>query len=273
MFQTPILVSALVSAAQPGTTVTLGEAKGVATRELARRLLPRDLAARIVDGRVGRVWLPGQVYSARFNERPLKAGAMLCRQRVHAVRLSNPQAPGHPDDPAVVLNVGLLEARDGYMTTYPRRASAANCSQIKSLVFPTEESRDRTIGAIEKLTAAMAAARSRRALAFELHCTEDKGGDACLHPRTALANLPLQSLFGVSFDTESYVTDSVTRGADGKTSVRVRRMVPSPNGRRPTPTFEFGNSGSDGRSWRVTLIYENETLKRVAMRRSVIIYH
>ncbi len=273
MILTSFLMAALLAAAQPVTTLTLGDAKNMPAKELARRLLPPDVAPRIVEGGVDRVWLLGQVHSARFSERAIAAGAMLCRQRVHTVRLSNPGAAGHPDDPAVVLDVGPAEIRNGYATTFPQRAGAKSCAQIKSLVFPTEQSRERTIAAIEQLTTAMAAARSRHPLPFALDCKEDEGGDACLDARLALANLPLKSLFGVSFDTNSYVTDSIIPAADGKTMVRVRRMVPSPDGSPPTPTFEFGNSGPDGRSWRVTFIGENGTLKRVAMRRSVIIYH
>jgi hypothetical protein len=74
-------------------------------------------------------------------------------------------------------------------------------------------------------------------------------GEACADERTALANLPLDAMFGVALD---------------------RR--PRANGKRAVATIEFGRSGRDGESWRITLLGQDR-LDEVRMERRDILYH
>jgi len=197
---------------------------------------------RITGSSVRRQFLPGQVYRAVFEERAEPVSRYICRRRLHGVDLSNPTAPGHPDDPAVRLTMGNVSTGFGYRTAYPRRATHATCASDRGWITPYPHLVEPSLSALDQLTSAIGSAMRRGRLPFTITCQTEEGSDACADRRAALAALPLDVLMYVEFDNS-------------------------------VPTVAFGPSGDDGRSWRVTLIRAGGRLTEVRMRRSTIIYH
>lgn len=266
-----MLALLVVPEAVPPGSITVAEVTGTSMLQLAKRLLPAPLATRVIDGRVRRDWLPGQAYTAAFWEEARPAGPTMCQRRFHGLRLANAAAPGGDEDSSVALSVGTLESGTGFGTTYPRGADAATCRGVTAFATPTPAASGATIAAIDALTSAMRAASGPDPLPFELACTAEDGDDACAQPRIALADLPLDVLFGVSFNTGHYRT--VSENNESRPRVVVRQMVADPDGKPPKPTIEFGTSGKDGRSWRVELVSDQGRVVAIRMRRSTIIYH
>jgi hypothetical protein len=244
-------LTALAPAQSAAARVKVGEAKSGPIRPLAARLLPADVAGRIVGGEVKRQWLPGQVYRAIFWEKAESAGPSLCRRRFHGVDLANPAAPGHPDDPSVELRIGAVTSGLGYRTSYPRRASARSCAGDKGWIAPRPEHVEASLTALDRLVGAMRAASRRGPLSFTIACEEESGSKACADRRKTLANLPLDALFGVSFEAQR----------------------PAPTAGPSAATLQFGASPPDGKSWRVTLIGTDGRVSEVRMKRTTIIYH
>lgn len=269
---TPLILMMILAQTSQGP-LTVGEVKAKKAPALAAKLLPPEFSARVIGGAVHRQWLPGHAYRAVFWEVAEPVGPELCRRRFHGVDLSSSPAPASSDESAIVLVAATPTSASGYRPTYPKPASVETCASTTGWLTPSDDRREATLDAVAELTAAMRAAAGTAPSTFAIDCqTEDEAGAACADPRRALSELPLEALFGVSFDTGHYVTRSETRTASGRT-IRMTQQVPAPDGSAPTPIFAFGRSDPDGRSWRATLIGKPGERIRIRLRRSTIIYH
>lgn len=211
---------------------------------VAAKLLPLETSRKIVGGRIARILVPGQVFWGDFWESATPIGPSLCQRRLHSVRFGNPRAPEHPTDD-IVLRTMEVKSGLSFGTSYPALASVTTCNKLQGYVTPVPSKSLSTIEALRGLNAVMGAASSDAPLNFEISCQAEKDDKACTNGRAALANLPLDVLFNVRFSPA----------------------------RDRWPTFEFGRSGRNGASWRVTLVRSGDSVKEIRMRRSQIIYH
>jgi hypothetical protein len=261
------------AACPPADPITVGDVARSDAVALAPKVLPPEIARRIVGGVVRRWMMPGHFYGAVFWEASAPIGPMLCRRRHHATHLSNPAMPGSSDDPNAVLSRSEIDSRDAFGTSYPQPASRESCARITGYAAVSADRSEATAAAIERLNDAMRAAAGPDPLPFALDCRADAGDNACAAPRSALANLPLEAIYGVAFDTGAYRTLRTMPGTDGGPATVVRQMVPHPDGRTATPTIQFGMAAPDGRSWRVTLVSENGRTTNVRLSHTMVIYH
>lgn len=223
--------------------VTWGEATQLDPVALAVKLLPSETSRKVVGGRVVRKFVPGQQYWVGLWERAHPVGPMLCQRLTHSLELTNATAAERPplDTPLTVKQTG---SRLGFATSYPLPATGESCARLKSFVFAQEPNIAATVAALALLTTVMDKASGTTPLPFKITCNAPDGDPACVHARASLATLPLDALFGVTFQR-------------GLTSA----------------TVEFGRSGLDGASWRIALVGFPSRLTEVRMTRSQIIYH
>lgn len=260
----------LANAAQSSRPLTLHEITALTPQELAARLLPADVAPRIVKNAVRRQFLPGNIYWLSFWEKAKPVGPTVCVGMLHSVQVGDPTAQS--DDRNQVLRVLQRTSQLSYGPTYPLPATDQNCAGVHSFATPAPEKAEATVAAIEQLGEAMRAASGTTPLPFELKCVAEDDDRACADPRAALAALPMDAFGGVQFESGRYRVVS-ERPAAGGTTIRVRQMMPAPDGGAGIPTIAFGPSPPDGKSWRVTLVGSGGRLDQIEISRTTIIYH
>ena len=251
------LLAAMAFAAR-GDTVTAGELERATPAELAARLLPAADAARVVGGRI-RADVRIFAYEIGVWERSVPIGPTICRRPTHTRFYFDRTSLGRPGDPSVVLTaIGETESFETYGTTYPDPATPERCARLANYLGAAPGAAERTIRALTRLTDAIRAAAAPGPLPFALRCRTDAGDQPCGNERAALASLPLDLLWGVSFERGYYTRRDAQSAAPGEESM---------------PTMEFGMSGPDGRSWFVTLVGDRERFREVVMWRTMVIYH
>lgn len=264
------LVAPLALSQAAGPTLTLGEVEPLAGTdrgiELAARVLPPELAGRMVEGRVGRAFLPGQVWDLTFHDAPTVAGPDRCEQRTFYAQASDPQAPGGKAPADTVLSVGEVE-RDTGVAILPRGTAATTATCAGAAYISVAREPERRVAAYRVLNAVMAAARGTAALPFAIACTSEKP-EACADPRAALASLPMGALFGIHTTCLDAEKQHVRR--DGVTYIS---CPPIGKGRPYKAEVRFGRSGDDGQSWRLEFVHRPGWPEQIAMRRTTIIYH
>lgn len=263
------LLAAAPAAAQPAT-LKLGEVEALAgtdrAMELADRVLPADIRARVVKGHVRRQWAPGQVFWMGFRERARVIGPDLCERDGHAVVAAAPNARGDKAPADTILTLGEMKNWTEVAVLPPgMRAEPAACeaaSYVSARYDPA-----RRIAAYRVLVAAMAAARHDAPLPFALSCKSEKP-EACADVRAALAGLPMDALNGISV---SCLESEKIREQSGR-SATIR--CPPLRAKQPYQAeAEFGMSGRDGQSWRVAFVHSPGWPAEIAMRRSMVFYH
>jgi len=267
-----MIAIALVLAAAQATapTLTLGEVdarqdRGAALK-LAARVLPPEVAARVVEGTVRRQWLPGQVWWIGFRERARVAGADLCERQAHSVEAAAAQAANEaPAD--TVLTVGAPRSWVEAAVLPPgTRATPAACETAAFIAIPEDGARQ--VAAYRVLVAAMAAARGRARLPFAVTCRAEKP-QACADARAALATLPMDALGGIGVSCLDEEKRRDVHGAGGA----IISCPPPVRGARYQAEVSFGMSGDDGQSWRAGFVHRAGWPAEIALRRSMVIYH
>ena len=264
------LVAPLVLGQTAGATLTLGEVEPLAGTdrgiELAARVLPPELAGKMVSGRVGRAFMPGQVWDLSFRDTPAVVGPDRCERRSYYVQASNPQAPGDKASADTLLSVGEVEHDTG-VAILPTGtvATAATCGMASYISVARQP--ERRIAAYRVLNAAMAAARGSAALPFAITCRSEKP-EACADPRAALATLPMGALTGINALCLDAEKRHVRR--DGVVFVS---CPPIDAGQPYKAEVRFGMSGEDGQSWTLEFVHRPGWPETIAMRRTTIIYH
>jgi hypothetical protein len=259
-----ILLLLGVLAHQP-ETLPLSDVERADPMRLAPAVLAPEIADQVTGGWVRRMWMPGQVHRALFWETPQPHRQGVCARRVHVVELANTDAPGHEaprDTPLALRSLG-----DGvqYGPSHPEPATSERCAELTGYVAGPVEETEAQLRMMLRLTEAMRLAEGSGSLPFELAC-ESETADACADPREALSALPLNRMIGLRLRNTQYRVDDTTPG------VRIRKMEPVRDGRWPEASVEFDTSGSDGKSWSVTLVGADR-LETVRLRRSTIIRH
>lgn len=267
MFSIALLVSALVADAAP-RSVTWAEVDKKSPPQLSRMFLPPNAAANVIDGKLGRIWLPGQSFGLSLWTAARPAGPMLCHRVLHSLDLKNMKVDwAEVTPPDTALTVGEVRSLDQYATTYPRPATRETCAVRLGYISPPENRREMALQAVRRLVWAIDKARGSGRLPFGVTCEEDEDqGARCTQSRAALAQLPLSTMFGVEFDTGRYA--QIPGMSPG-----IIRQVPATKEFPAVPTVRFGPSGDDGLSWFASLDVKDGRLTAVRLRRSMVIYH
>ncbi len=175
-FRRLVLICALApcgAAAQPGGPQEALRALG--TAELARRLLPNEIAGRVVDHRVIESGFPGGA-AVEFYGPPSPHPDGTCRRERHFVPVS---AARKPSAPASAVQVALAPR-----CRLPAGALFAN-------IQPHQEV-EGALAALLRLKDAQALAASERPLPFDLNCSSAQAPGRCASGAGAvLAALPL----------------------------------------------------------------------------------
>ena len=231
-----------------------GDASG-----LAEMLLDTAVQKEIVESRVSRLWVPGEVWRAVFLGRPQPLSADLCLRNRYRVDLKGdasgkitPGATGSPLDFAV-LPVGTV-------------ATPESCAEAEGFVYAvSSENRLYQVEAYRMFRRMIHDAQGTEPLPFRLSC-EGEDAEACADPRAALANLPMDALFAVSVqNVERIQKEGVSAGIYSRPPIGV--------GSSYTVEVSFGRSGPDGRSWRVLWQMGPRGMTPVLLKRTTVFYH
>lgn len=250
-----------------GSVIPLREVEGADALALAERLLPPDIRGRVVEGKVRRQWLPGQVYWIGYFERNRPAGQDLCERTAHAVQLGAPNAPGDKAAPDTPLKVGKLQSwREVAVLRPGQAATAERCAETPGYISVRYDPA-RTLAAYRVLASAMTAAARRGSLPFKIECAGIPL--ACADPRKALASLPMEALagIGVTCTDDNKLIDASTPG------VRLISCRPLQPGAPYVAEVRFGMSGEDGQSWSVSFTHAERWPETILLSRSTVIYH
>lgn len=250
------------------STLALDQVRGADPVVLAGRVLPPDVASRVVGGLVQRQWMPGQAYFIRLDERAEIQAPELCRRRSHiggaAASGAVETAPG--DTPLALERFAPVIL---YAPTYPMTANDAMCQTAKGWIWTPPDRPESTLRMLARLTDAMRQAAGDAPLPFEITCTMETSystSGPCPDARLALADLPLNSLLGIHLQNTVYQEEPIQNG------VRVRKMQSVENGRWPQAEVSFNASPPDGKSW-IVILKGVDQLEAVEMRRTTIIRH
>jgi hypothetical protein len=254
------------TAAGAPRTVPLREILGLTGPALAARLLPAEEAARVTEGRLFGGMVPGLRFAILW-ERASVIGPTICGRRGYsgAVRTPPGETGRAPDEDDAVATFADLSSFEAVATTWPEPATPERCAPATAYVSSPAGRRHLTIAALNKLTAAMEAARRRGKLGFEITCEEK--ASRCSNPRAALAQLPLEAIRAVKIDAGDQLARVLTEGGP------FGFVVPGPANYVPQATIEIGMSKRDFRSWHVTLVEADGKVVKVVMKHLDIIYH
>lgn len=262
------LLLLLLPAVAPQATTTIAladvqQAKDAASAlALARRVLPGEAAARIVEARVARVWLPGQIWWIGAIEPATAAGKDLCERTAHSIRMAAPSAAGDTAPGDTVLTAEAPE-RWSEIAVMPIGVAATPAACAKQSFVGEGRSGGRAIAAYRVLRSAMAAAGGTAPLPFGVTCNSEAPA-ACQDARKALASLPLDALRGIGV---SCLEGQKIRNGN------IIRCPPLVRGQPYQAEVRFGPSGNDGRSWTVAFVHRPGWPATVDLRRTTIIYH
>ncbi|MFD1786384.1 hypothetical protein ACFSC3_02245 [Sphingomonas floccifaciens] len=254
------------AAAQAVGTVPLGDIEAAKTPAdtllLARRILPQEVASKVVAAKVQRRWLPGQVWWIGAREPARVAGADLCEQQVHSVEAAAPSAPGGAAPAETALTIGKSESwTEVAVLPTGVRATATACAG-QSYLSVTNQG-DRKVAAYRVLRSAMAVAQGRARLPFAMTCRSEAPA-ACRDARAALASLPMGALGAINIsclDTQKVRADTIIR------------CPPLQPGQSYQAEVRFGPTGPDGQSWTVAFVHRPGWPEAIDLRRTTIIYH
>ena len=261
-----LALAGAIQVATGGTSLTLGEieahVRAGTAMALAPRILPSAIAARVVAGRAGRLWSPGQVYRIAFRENARVKGRDLCLREGHAIEASAPEASGDKAPAETRLTLGPVRSWTEVAVLRPgHRATAKECEA--AAYIPASHDPARRTAAYRVLAAAMSTARGERPLPFALSCRAG-GTGACLDARKALRTLPMSALLDIQvscLDTQRMRTGKFTT---------CPALTP---GQPYEAEVSFGPSGDDGHSWRVAFIHRPGWPEEVALSRTLVIHH
>jgi hypothetical protein len=262
--------AATVPAATAPTAIPLGDVKPlVGTTKalpLAARVLPPAIRGRVVEGRVTRQWLPGQVYWIGFREEGRLVEPDLCERGGHAVQATAPTGAGEAAPPDTPLRVSAVESWTEVAVLPAGARGAATCEAAHYISVRSE--RPRQIEGYRTLNRMIAAAGGSAPLPFRLTCKAENPS-ACADARAALATLPLEALHGVNVSClEEQKTGK--QHAPGVVSVRCPALEP---GQPYQAQVRFGVSAPDGQSWTASFVQRPGWPETLALSRSTIIYH
>jgi hypothetical protein len=193
----------------PTVLLTRAEVANLSTDELARRLLPPEVAATIVGHYVLPPYSPGEALRwIRFDPAPSLLGADICKRVSHSVAFS-PSREGdpmarRPDAPSFVA----------WTVDVPMIALASDCETLEGRHFASVYSNlpiETAVGALRSAEAARAAAAGPGPLPFRLVCWGGHDEKCGSDPRATLASLPLDQAFAVDR----------SRGLEKSMSVRI----------------------------------------------------
>lgn len=266
MFSIALLIWAL-AADVPPRTVTWAEVDKKTPQQLSRMFLPPAAAANVIDGKLGRIWLPGQSFGLSLWTASRPAGPQLCHRVRHGLDLKNTNVGwAEVTPPDTALTVGEVRSRDQYATTYPRAATLETCAEPLGYLSPPENEREAALEALDRLVRAIDMARQSTKLPFALECRADDGDSACSNQRQALASLPLDVIYRVSFWTVDQRIRLYSEQFGPELLLALNRSPPAAE-------IEFGPSPPNGRSWRIMTESVDGRLSRILMRRTTVIYH
>ena len=264
------LVPAQSGAAGDEPTIALEDVERADAMAIADRLLPQEILSTVIEGTVRREWLPGNVFVANYRTAPRPTGPDLCERTLYSVRMSGGQPTPGAVSGGTDLTIGSIEATQLEAVVFPAAAAdAESCRLTEGYIAlgpgmsPREP--EMRLAAYRRLVERMRAARGSGPLEFEIVCKPIEDAP-CADPRAALARLPLGALFRIDLDSARYEIIS----EDGRTSFRQR--LPVEPARAYRVMFEFGSSGRDGKSWRVSW-QEGVPDPAIQLERHAIIYH
>ncbi|MBY8336516.1 hypothetical protein KYN89_05605 [Alteriqipengyuania sp. NZ-12B] len=264
------LVPAQSGAAGEEPSIALEDVERADAMAIADRLLPPEILSTVIEGTVRREWLPGNVFVANYRTAPRPTGPDLCERTLYSVRMSSGPPPAGADSGGTDLTIGSIEATRLEAVVFPAAAAdAESCRLTEGYIAlgpgmsPREP--ELRLAAYRRLVERMRAARGPAPLQFEIECKPIDDA-SCTDLREALANLPLGALFRIDLDTARY---EIIR-EDGRASFRQR--LPVDPTRDYQVVFEFGASGKDGKSWRVSW-QEGTPEPAMLLERQAIIYH
>jgi hypothetical protein len=247
-------------------TIMLSEVDGAEAMAVAAKVLPANIRATVVEGRVSRQFLPGHAFWAAYVTQARVLGEDLCTRTQYAVHMSDAGAPGAPPF-EIKLLIGPVERRELQAIVFPaNNANDASCATTKGFVSVSGSEDDRRrINAYRQLVAAMRLAKTAKPLPFHTLCSPADDA-ACRDVRRSLANLPLGELYSIH-------VMSLKSESEGTGRVRIVRMKQIQSSDPYDIELSFGISGKDGKSWRVRWRETGRPLAEIRLERAMVIYH
>ncbi|MED5547131.1 MAG: hypothetical protein VX309_05600 [Pseudomonadota bacterium] len=251
----------LVGASAP-STITLGEIESQDAMALKARLLPPDLAAKVVEGSVQRWFSPTVVFYAVYRAPARAAAPDVCRRTDYLVRLEGAQSGEDKAEAQTQLAIKAPRAFEIAAVRLPE--TGADTQVCNAQAGYVSLRKPQTLAGYRALVTAMRAAAAPGQLPFGITCEPEEDA-VCRTPRAALAQVPLDALFRIEL---GHYEHDVNFGWH-------LRHVPDEVLARGGYDAEamFGATGEDGKSWRIILRQGDGALPDVVMRRAEIIYH
>lgn len=251
----------LVGASAP-STITLGEVEGADAMALKARLLPPDIAAKVVEGSLKRLWMPTAAFRAVYRAPARAVAADVCRRTDYVVGLEGGRPGTGKAGPQTPLAIKAPRAFEVAAVRLPEKgANAQVCSTQEGYVSLRKP---QTLAGYRALVGAMRAAAAPGKLPFGITCEPEEDA-VCRTPRVALAQLPLDALFRIELGHYEY---NVNFGWH-------LQHVPDEVLARGGYDAEalFGATGEDGKSWRIILARGDGAMPDIVMRRAEVFYH
>lgn len=217
-----LMVLALANLQPAGPEISVAEFERGDIPDLARRLLPADVAARIVEGRVH----PPRMFSSygvSFMEAPQIAGRHACRREMHGVSFAFPPYNQTPR-PEMRLAPVSRSSWTAVIPTYPRRADAVTCADSSVWVQVRPGQVEPTVAAMDRLNRVIRSASRNRRLPFEFGCQPSSDRRNCDYPQRVLASLSFRYLIEASAgprDRNGEERDLLTFDTEGRTGRRI----------------------------------------------------
>ncbi|GEM_PF-4033043 len=254
-------IAVQTTSAQP-QVATLGEVRTWSKFEAADRLLPVDIAEKIVDGRFQTGGPPG-LYSGFWWASAERTRAGFCHRSAY-------YASVRVQDYANLSAASPMQSDVKVFTQYApinqNTPSAERCAVLTGWVSTTREDEESKLETLRRLVEAMDLAANRRPLPFEISIECDSGTSGrCPEARAALRDLPMKALYDVRLSSGRYRTEPA------RNSVQVRYALLPPDGVYAKAEVAFGPA-QDASSWFVTLEGRDQ-IQRITLRRASVVYH
>lgn len=185
MMGAPALLLVLgIGQAEPGwAPIPLSAARSMPTAELAARVLPPEIAARVVAHETGENWGGGS-YGVRFYAAPEAVGGTICRRRTFYAVSSD-------------FNVRGAEARRAFPGV--KIALAKDCAKVPLAGFASvqpETLEEGAVKALDWLAATQQRARREGKLPVPVRCRSEQAADPCTAGALAVfSRLPLDKTY------------------------------------------------------------------------------
>jgi len=252
--------------------ISIKEVEGADAIVLAKKLLPANVRADVVEGVVRRQFLPGNVYWVGYLTKPRRIANDLCARKQISVQLRSKTAkePGSVAD--TQLTVGGIEHRElrALIISDDRKGESGCPAKGGYISFDGTQTDVGRFEAYRTLARVIMLAQSSNPLNFELTCEDEQSTGVCAKDgRRALASLDLKELGSIQpvYNTScirvvfAYPDDHCPASITGQ-----ERMIEAWQ-------ITLPYAAGEAFSWTVGLAPRTGSVTHIQLKRGMIIYH